>query len=85
MNFRNHEEIDAVVKKQHELECLHRYHMTRRVETRKSTDLKKKALAAEIEEKYGQFRGFTDWDLGRMDGIKTALKWVRHEETFDDL
>lgn len=85
MNFRDHEEIDAVLKKQHELECLHRYHISPKVEAKKSVELKKKALAAEIEEKYGQFKGFTDCDLGRMDGIKTALKWVRHEEVFDEL
>jgi hypothetical protein len=85
MNFRENEEIDAVLKKQNELKCLHRYYITRKVEAKKSVDLKKKALAAEIEEKYGEFKGFTDYDLGRMEGISNALKWVRREEIYEEL
>ena len=43
-----------------------------------------KARVAEIQEKHGAFEGFTDYDLGEMDGITKALRWVRGENIFPD-
>jgi len=84
MNFRTQEEIEQILKKQDELRFLHRAYLEREVDQRKSVELRKKAFVAEIQEKYGEFEGFTDYDLGEMNGISKALRWVRGENIYPE-
>ena len=84
MNFRTQEEIEQILKKQDELRFLHRAYLEREGDQRKSVELRKKAFVAEIQEKYGEFEGFTDYDLGEMNGISKALRWVRGENIYPE-
>ena len=84
MNFRTQEEIEEILKKQDQLRFLHRAYMERGIYEMKSAELRMKAYVAEIQEKYGEFEGFTDYDLGEMNGISKALRWVRGDNIFPE-
>lgn len=84
MNFRTQVEIEEIINKQDELRFLHRAYLERGGYKKKSAELHMKARLAEIQEKHGAFEGFTDYDLGEMDGITKALRWVRGENIFPD-